>query len=170
MVKNEAKKGGYQGNRSSGNQGWIPPTSELTNVTFNYGTRMKTEDFKRSVSLIAGVVAKSIKHGIKDVVKACNTGRAPTNVEPTEPAADASVRLQATYTYKMNRYPKELDQWEENNIKLYVRFMLHCSPSKPAMLSSLVSIEGEQCSINLTYNLLLFSSHWSSSFKYLFIL
>ena len=98
MVKNEAKKGGYQGNRSSGNQGWIPPTSELTNVTFNYGTRMKTGDFKRSVSLIAGVVAKGIKHGIKDVVKACNTGKAPTNAEPTEPAIDASERLEATYS------------------------------------------------------------------------
>ena len=111
---------------------------------------MKTGDFKRSVSLIAGVVAKSIKHGIKDVVKACNTGRAPTIVEPTEPATDATPRLHATYSYKMNKYLKELDQWDENNSKLYVRFMLHCSPSKPAMLSSLVSIEGEQCIMNLT--------------------
>ena len=58
MVKNEPKKGGHQGNRNSGNQGGRPPTSELTNVTFDFGTRMKTGDFKRSVSLIARVVAK----------------------------------------------------------------------------------------------------------------
>ena len=102
---------------------------------------MKTGDFKRSVSLIAGVVAKGIKHGIKDVVKACNTGRAPTIVEPTEPAPDASVRLQATYTYKMSRYLKELDQWEENNSKLYVRFMLHCSPSMETKLESMAGFD-----------------------------
>ena len=64
MVKTE-KKGTYYGNQTSGSQGWKSPTSELANVTFDYGTRMNTGEFKRNVSLIAGKVAEKIKHGIK---------------------------------------------------------------------------------------------------------
>ena len=60
MVKTK-KKGTYYGNRTSGSQGWKPPTSELTNVTFDYGTRMNTGEFKRNVGLIAGKVAEKIK-------------------------------------------------------------------------------------------------------------
>ena len=102
---------------------------------------MKTGDFKRSVSLITGVVVKGIKHGIKDVVKACNTGKAPIMAEPTEPASDASERLKVTSSSKLGKYLKELDQWEENNSKLYVRFMLHCSPSMETKLESMAGFE-----------------------------
>ena len=84
MVKTK-KKGTYHGNQTGGNQGWKPPTSELTNVTFGYGTRMNTEEFKQNVSLIPGKVAEKIKHGTKDVVKACNTGISLVMAEPNDP-------------------------------------------------------------------------------------
>ena len=62
MVKAE-KKGTQYRNQSGGNQGWKPLTSDLTNMTFDYGTRVDTGAFKRNMSLIAGKVAENIKHG-----------------------------------------------------------------------------------------------------------
>ena len=88
-----------KGNKTSGSQGWKPPTSEQTNVTFDYGTRMNTGEFKRNVSLIAGKVAEKIKHGIKDVVKACNTGVVPIMAEPEEPGINASEKEKGTYVF-----------------------------------------------------------------------
>ena len=91
MVKTK-KKGTQYGNRNSGNQGWKPPTSDLTNVTFDYGTRMDTRAFKRNVSLIAGKVAEKVKRGRKQIVKACTTSIAPVSTEPSEPAMNASAK------------------------------------------------------------------------------
>ena len=141
MVKNETRKGGYQGNRNSGNQGWKPPTSELTDVRFDYGTRMKTGDFKRSVSQLAGVVAMGLKHGIKDVVKACNTGEVPIFVQPADPATDATPTVHAAFKYKIDKYFKQVAQWEENNNRIYNRFHLHSSPSMETKLESMPDFE-----------------------------
>ena len=143
MVKTE-KKGTQYGNRSGGNQGWKPPTSDLTDVTFDYGTRMNTGDFKRNVSLIAGKVAEKIKHGSKDIVRACNTGIAPVADEPSDPGPDATAKDLSTFNYKHSKYLREADQWEENNSKLYIRFMQHCSPSMETKLQSMVGYETMQ--------------------------
>ena len=64
MVKTE-KKGTQYGNQNGGNQEWKPPTSNLMNVTFDYGTRMDTGASKRNMSLIAGKVAEKTERGGK---------------------------------------------------------------------------------------------------------
>ncbi len=92
MVKTE-RKGTQYGNRNGGNQGWKPPTSNLTNVTFDYGTRMDTGAFKRNVSLIAGKVTDKCKCGGKQVIKACTSGIAPIGDEPNDPGETLRLRL-----------------------------------------------------------------------------
>ena len=73
------------------------------------------------MSLIVGVVSKGIKHRIKDVVKVRNKDIVPITAKPTEPASTASEKVKGAYSYKLDKYLKEADQWEENNSKLYVR-------------------------------------------------
>ncbi len=102
---------------------------------------MNTREFKQNVSLIAGKVAEKVKHGRKDAVKACNTGIAPVMAEPNEPGQNATEKEKSTFNYKMDKYLREANQWEENNSKLYVRFMLHCSPLMETKLQSMAGFE-----------------------------
>ena len=83
---------------------------------------MKTGDFKQSVSLIARVVAKGIKHGIKEAAKARNSGHLSIMTEPTKPARDAPEKVKGaySYSYKLGKYLKEPNQWEVNNSKLCI--------------------------------------------------
>ncbi len=53
---------------------------------------MKTGDFNRDVSLIARVVAKGVKHRIRDLVKACASRNPPISMEPNKPADDATEK------------------------------------------------------------------------------
>ncbi len=46
---------------------------------------MNTREFKWNMSLIAGKVAEKIKHGAKDMVKACTTDITPVIAESDEP-------------------------------------------------------------------------------------
>ena len=140
MVKAE-KKGTQYGNQNSGNQVWKPQTDDLTNMTFDYGTRMDTGAFKRNVSLIAGKVAEKVKHGGNQVVKACTTGVTPVGDEPNDPGSGATAKDLSTFNYKHSKYLHEADEWEENNSKLYIRFMQHCSPSMETKIQSMDGFE-----------------------------
>ncbi len=133
MVKTKRKETQY-GNRNGSNQGWKLPTSDLTNVTFNYRTRMDTGAFKRNVSLITGKVADKCKRGGKQVIKACTMGIAPIRDKPNDPGENATAKDLSFFNYKHGKYLREADEWEENNSKLYVSFMEHCSPSMETKL------------------------------------
>ncbi len=140
MVKTK-RKGTQYGNRNGGNQRWKPPTSNLTNVTFDYRTRMDTGAFKRNMSLITGKVAEKTKRGRKQIVKACTTSLAPVLTGPTEPGTNATAKKLSTYNYKYAKYLQEAGKWEENNSKLYIWFMQHCSPSIETKLQSMDEFE-----------------------------
>ncbi len=71
---------------------------------------MKTGDFKRNVSLIAGKVEEKIKQGTKDVIKACNAGVAPVIAEPNKPTQNATEKGKTTFNFKMNKYLMEANQ------------------------------------------------------------
>ncbi len=93
------------------------------NMTFDYGIRMNTGEFNRNVSLIAGKVAEKIKHIAKDAVKACNTGITRVMAELDNPGQNTTAKQTSTFNYKHAKYPRDADQWKENNSKLYVQFM-----------------------------------------------
>ena len=57
--------------------------------------------------------------------------------EPAEPAYGALDKEKGIYNYKLTKWLKESDQWEETNNKLYIRLMLHCLPSMETKLESM---------------------------------
>ncbi len=102
---------------------------------------MDTGAFKRNVSLIAGKVADKCKRGRKQVIKACTTGIAPIWDKPNDPEENAMAKDPSSFNYKYGKYLRAADEWEENNSKLYVRFMEHCSPSMETKLQSMDGFE-----------------------------
>ncbi len=75
------------------------------------------------------------------MVKTCNSGKVLIMAEPTKLVADTSEKVKGTYSYKWGKYLKETNQWEKNNCKLYVRFILYCLPSMETKLESMARFE-----------------------------
>ena len=71
------------------------------------------------------MVSKGLKHQIKELVRACNTGKPVLMLEPAELAYGTLEKEKGIYQYKLTKWLKESDQWEETNNKLYIRLMLH---------------------------------------------
>ena len=63
------------------------------------------------------------------------------STKPSEPATNVLAKELSTYNYKHAKYLHEADEWEENNSKLYIRFMQHCSPSMETKLQSMEGFE-----------------------------
>ncbi len=75
------------------------------------------------------------------MIKACTTGITPIVDEPNNPGENTTAKELISFNYKHSKYLQEADEWEENNSKLYICFMEHCSPSMETKLQSMDGFE-----------------------------